>query len=331
MANLAVGDLVIPQMLLDYVLAQTTYRSAFVGAGAAIVEPAPIGEGGGNVWTARDLAPYTGRAGSADGSVLTPIAHTARAYNSPIFRRRFPFNMKGEIKAALGAQNAAVLQRIIQEDLANLWPREFDASLIDICKAAFDPSAGVLRTTNSYSAIAASAGAADVRFTMSGYLQGRLKLGDNADALQALVVHSKVEADIDDSESQRCSFQAITGPEGATVMAKYYNGKRLIVSDNVPTATVNGHTVYSSYLVGLGAFTLGVQSGPEIVNDKPADTLIDRLTYVLNFGTGCMGLSWVGVPTSADAGATLAEIQTPANWTKVADTKEIRLVEYRSN
>ena len=332
MATLAVGDLVIPQMLLDYVLAQTTYRSAFVGSGAAMVEPIQIAGAGGNTWTARDLAPYSSRPVAADGTTATAVKHTARAYISPVFRRRFYFNMNEEIKAALGEQNAARLQALIQADQANLWPKEFDLAFIDICKAAFDTSSGVLRSTNSYSSIAASATAADVPFTMGGYVAAKAKLGDAADQLQALVVHSKVWGDIESAESQRITFQAITGPDGAFIeQAKYYNGKRVIVSDNVPTATSASHTVYSSYLVGLGVFALGIQKGQEVSSGKLLASGINELLYEMSFGTGCVGLNWTGSPSSADSGATAAEIATATNWTKVGATKEVRIVEYRSN
>ena len=103
-----------------------------------------------------------------------------------------------------------------------------------------------------------------------------------------------------------------------------YLGKRVIVDDGCPVA--NG--VYTTYIFGQGAIGYGEGAAPvptETTRDALSgdDILINRRHFILH----PRGVRWLDQAV-ADRSPTNAELANPANWLRVYDAKNVRMVKY---
>jgi hypothetical protein len=114
----------------------------------------------------------------------------------------------------------------------------------------------------------------------------------------------------------------------------------VIIDDGVPTETIDGRTVYTSYLFGRGAIALGNGLG-----NQPVDGGIG--TWETEFGREALkgesvvifrwknimhprGVKWTD-DTVADKTPSNTELALGDNWTRVWETKLLRVVRIRSN
>lgn len=156
-------------------------------------------------------------------------------------------------------------------------------------------------------------------------MEGRLTMGDAADALTALVVHSQVYGQI--HKEVETVYDEILG-----VYVQRYAGLTLIVNDNVPVEFANGTDntggfVYTSYLVGAGAlgFGVGTPSVPTEIDRKAqagngagVEAIIERQTYALH----PMGFNWTGAE-GANSSPSIAGLETAGNWARKLDRKYV--------
>ena len=129
--------------------------------------------------------------------------------------------------------------------------------------------------------------------------------------------------------------------EGKPSLASF-QGRRVVVDDSLPTraGTTDG-TVYTTYLFGQGAFAKGVAplsgtplqggigtEGVELAR-VPLDSdtlLINRRRYILH----PRGVKFTSASVAADS-PTAAELETAANWVRVWENKNVRLVAITHN
>src|SRR5258705_12000448 len=79
------------------------------------------------------------------------------------------------------------------------------------------------------------------------------KLGDRADRLTAVAMHSATEAAL-----RKLDLIDFIPDSEAKLMLRMFQGRRVVVDDNLPTrAGSTDGTVYTSYLFGQGAFAKG--------------------------------------------------------------------------
>jgi hypothetical protein len=123
---------------------------------------------------------------------------------------------------------------------------------------------------------------------------------------------------------------------------KTFQGRRVIVDDNLPVraGTTDG-LVYTSYLFGPGAFAKGMAplsgeplqggfgtTGVEVARvPLESDTvLINRRRYILH----PRGVKFTSAAVAADS-PTNAELENGANWTRVFENKNVRIVAVEHN
>src|SRR5699024_3674039 len=102
-------------------------------------------------------------------------------------------------------------------------------------------------------------------------------------------------------------------------------GKRVIVDDGMP---VNGD-VFTSYIFGAGAFGLGNGGAPvptETDRDSLAgeDILINRQHFILH----PRGVKFTDSSVTGKS-PTNAELENQANWNRVYENKNIRIVAFK--
>ncbi|MDF2881584.1 MAG: phage coat protein, partial [Clostridiaceae bacterium] len=188
-------------------------------------------------------------------------------------------------------------------------------------KVVFKSLAGLettLASSNVYD-ISGNTGS-DAIISVSSTLDAKQKLGDNASKLTGVGMHSATftklqknnEIDmVPDSETQ--------------VEIPFYLGYRVIVDDLCPVS--NG--IYTTYLFGQGAFGLGNGAAPTPTEDDRdslagEDILINRQHFILH----PRGVKWTETSVAGKT-PTFAEMATGSNWSKVYDTKNIRIVIFK--
>jgi hypothetical protein len=123
---------------------------------------------------------------------------------------------------------------------------------------------------------------------------------------------------------------------------RVFQGRRVVVDDNLPTraGTTDG-TVYTTFLFGQGAFAKGSArldseplqggfgtEGVELAR-VPLDSdtvLINRRRYILH----PRGVKFTSAGVAGDS-PTNAELETAANWVRVYEAKNVRIVAVTHN
>ena len=143
-------------------------------------------------------------------------------------------------------------------------------------------------------------------------------LGDNSDKITGYAMHSMVVANL----LKQGLIQPMQLPTGA-VFGYSLLGKRVIVDDSLPYDSAKKEFV--SYAFGDGAFgykELPIAFAAEVARDaaKSETVLHSRRRFILH----PRGVKWIGdVAATAPTNANLA---TNANWQRVYEPKEVRIV-----
>ena len=169
----------------------------------------------------------------------------------------------------------------------------------------------------------------DTVFTRSNFTTAAFTLGDSADSISAIGVHSvilKRMVDADDIDFIKDSEGNLTIPT--------YLGKRVITDDNLPYTPAGGALpgdtapFYTSVLYGQGAFGYGNGSPitPVAIEREEAqgdgagvETLWTRKTWLLH----PFGFATSTAPAANSY--TLAELALAASWDRVIERKNIPL------
>lgn len=221
----------------------------------------------------------------------------------------------------------APMQRI-RNRFGAYWQRQFERRLISTL-------GGVMASNiadNAGDMVVDVSGETAYQMDSDVVMEGRLTMGDAADKLTALVVHSMVYGQI--HKEVENVYDEILG-----VYVKRYAGLTLIVDDSVPVAPANGVDstdgyIYTSYLVGAGAVGYGV-GNPTVPteidrvaqggNGAGIEAIIERQTYALH----PLGFSWKG-SENANNSPSLAGLETAGNWERKLHRKLVPLAFLRT-
>jgi hypothetical protein len=178
---------------------------------------------------------------------------------------------------------------------------------------------------------------AATRLNGATFVDATLKLGDRGDRLTAVAMHSATEAALRKLDL----IDFIPDSEGKAQL-KSFQGRRVIVDDTLPTraGTTDG-LVYTTYLFGPGAFAKGAAplsseplqggfgtEGVEWTREALAsDTyFINRRRYILH----PRGVKFTSASVAGNS-PTNAELETAANWSRVFESKNVRIVAIEHN
>ena len=330
MSKTAVADIIIPTEFERYAIERTAALSAFVQSG--IVEHAPefdvLAAGGG-----REVMMPFWKDLTATRQLLSDSATLA-------------VNKIGSDKDIARIQNDAQvwsvnhLAKVVSGDdpmqaiidlVGDYWARVDQTLVVSSLKGIF--AAGSMAGNKLAIASETIAGqSATTRLNGSTFVDATVKLGDRGDRLTAVALHSATEAAL-----RKLDLIDFVPDSEGKAQIKTFQGRRVIVDDNLPTraGTTDG-VVYTSYLFGPGAFARGVAplesaplqggqgtEGVEIAR-VPLDSdtvLINRRRYILH----PRGVKFNSAAVAGDT-PTNAELENGANWTRVFENKNVRMV-----
>ena len=146
--------------------------------------------------------------------------------------------------------------------------------------------------------------------------------GDNKDIFKVAIMHSAVATTLENL--QILTYWKETDANGVQkpVALASWNGRTVLVDDDVPTTGSGANTVYTTYLLGDGAFDYcdcGAKVPYEVYRDPTTaggkDMLITRQRKLF----APRGFSFVQ-PDSPIVSPTAANLETQARWTIVTDS-----------
>ncbi|MGD0538037.1 MAG: coat protein [Verrucomicrobiota bacterium] len=330
MAKTAIADIIIPTTFERYAIQRTAELSHFGDCG--IVEHNPVfdelaGGGGRTVempfWN--DLSATRQLLSDSASLSVNKIAadkDTARIHNDAQ-----AWSVNQLAKVISGDDPMAAIGELV----GGYWARIDEGLVVSCLKGMFlaGSMSGNLLAIHSESVAGQSSA---TRLNGATFVDATAKLGDCADRLVAVAMHSATEAALRKLDL----IDFIPDSEGKASI-RTFQGRRVVVDDNltVRAGTTDGY-VYYTYLFGPGAFAKGAApldstplqggigtEGVELYRDALAsDTvLINRRRYILH----PRGVRFTSSSVAGDS-PTNAELETGANWTRVFENKNVRIV-----
>ena len=285
MAVTKIADVIVPEICTPYVIEKTAEKSRILQSGIAIANPRlnELVSGGG---TTIQMPYWKDLSGAdevlSDQTPLTPGKIGADKDVAPLLLRGKAWGAN-ELAGALAGDDpmAAIADRV-----ADYWARQEQKMLVSVLTGVFAAA------SMSNHVLDKSAAATGIDGAM--VLDAKQLLGDSADQLQAIMMHSAVFTDL----QKQNLIQYTTTSDGKIAFATYL-GYNIIVDDGMPVNTSGQTPIYTTYLFARGAIGRGegtpVSLTPtETDRDSLAgeDFIIHRRALVLH----AMGVKWKGTP-----------------------------------
>lgn len=325
MAKTQIADVIVPAVFTPYVINKTTQLSALFQSG--IVQTVPklaLGVGQGNRLI--NMPFWNDLSGAdevlSDNGALTPAKINASQDQATQLFRGKAWSANDLSATMSGADPMGAIGTLV----ANYWVLRMQDALISTLKGVFN---GPLQTTHRNNLAIEDGNNATASNKISGgaVVDTLSKLGDAHEVLTGIVMHSVPYFNL----VKQNLIQYIQPSDGSPSIPTYMD-KRVIVDDSCPA--VPGSTSgfkYTSYLFGAGAigYAEGQPENPtETGRDILAgdDILVNRKHYILH----PRGVKFTNT-TVTGAAPTNAEMELTANWSKVYQDKQIKMVALVTN
>ena len=311
MAVTKISDVIVPEHFAAYVIERTAEKSKILNSGIAVANPRlnELITGGG---TTINMPYWKDLSGAdevlSDSTPLTPGKINADKDVACVLYRGKAFGAN-ELAGALAGDDPV---DAIVERFADYRARQEQKTLIAVLTGAFAAA------SMSNHVLDKSTEAIDGNMV----LDAKQLLGDSADQLQAIMMHSAVY-----TELQKQNLIEYTTVSDGKITIPTYLTYQVIIDDGMPVDTSGSVPVYTTYLfakgsIGRGEGTPVSLTSTETDRDSLAgeDFLINRRAFVLH----PMGIKWKGNP--AGVTPTNAELATGTNWERVYESKNIGIV-----
>lgn len=309
-----IADVIVPEVFNPYVIERTAELSALVRSGIVVrdSELDSLAAAGGKLINMPYWKDLTGDDEVLDdGKALTPGKITAGQDIACLLMRGKAWSVNDLAKALSGDDP----MRAIGDLVAEYWARQRQKVLLATLEGVFAASS---MSGNVHDISSLSDG--NDKISGASFIDAKTKLGDAADKLTAVAMHSAVFASL---EKQNL-IQYIPNSQGVVDFPTYM-GRSVIVDDGCPKAG----DVYTTYLFGKGAIGEGNGAAPvptETDRDSLAgeDILINRQHFLLHpRGVKFTSNTVTGKSPSND------ELKNQANWNRVYENKNIRIVAFK--
>ena len=313
MAVTKIADVIVPEIFTPYVIEKTAEKSRILTSGIAVANPRlnELVTGGG---TTIQMPYWKDLSGAdevlSDQNPLTPGKIGADKDIAPLLLRGKAWGAN-ELAGALAGDDP---MQAIGDRVADYWARQEQKMLVSVLTGVFAAAS----MANHILDKSAATGGIDGNMV----LDAKQLLGDSADQLQAIMMHSAVYTEL----QKQNLIQYTTTSDGKITIPTYLT-YQVIIDDGMPVDTTGQTPIYTTYLFAKGSIGRGegtpVSLTPtETDRDSLAgeDFIINRRALVLH----AMGVKWKGTP--AGSTPTNAELATGTNWERVYEDKNIGLV-----
>jgi hypothetical protein len=314
MATTQIENLVVKAEFAARVQQLSTTQSALFQSGIIAADPAiaALAKGEGATFTLPYWNDISGSSavGSDDPDTALVPGNITMSYETAVKLFRTQAWAAMDITKSIGAGDDP-LERIARL-IASWWNRDMQVILINALTGIF---ASALASTHVHDVTSGN-----TALDQNVILDGKQKLGDAADSLSAIVMHSAKYTAL-----QKALLIDYLGAEN-DIRFPTFMGYRVIVDDSCPVANGN----YTTYLFGPGSVAYGEGSpkmpteylrSPLAGNGAGQETLITRREFIFH----PRGMRWTS-SSMAGRSPTNAELATAANWAKMWDSKLIKIV-----
>ena len=316
MAETRLADIIVPQVFLPYVKQETTQKSALFTSGL-VAEDNRVAIGtraGGETVNMPFWNDLEGDAEEISDQRDLTVGKLSTGQDIAVAQYLGKAFGHNDLVGLLAGDDPA---GAIASGVAKFWERNMQKRIISSLNGVF---ASATMASNLLDISAASGSAAVV--DKHNFADAQFKLGDQFGELTAVAMHSRTYSKLYKDDL----LDTIKPSEGAPYTS--YQGKRVFVDDSLPVAG----DVYTTYLFGAGAIGYAEGTPAELALEFDRNTLggydvmIMRRLMVLH----PRGVKYTGAKISggnATSGRpTIADLETAANWTRVYDPKNIRIV-----
>ena len=303
------ADVIIPEVFNPYVINRTAELSALLKSGIVKRNPEldALASRGGRLINMPFWEDLTGDDEVLDDNdALTPGKIKAKQDVAALLMRGKAWGANDLAKVLSGDDP----MKAIGDLVAEYWARQRQKTLFAILEGVF-ASTGMEANVHDESTKVISA---------EGFIDAKNKLGDASDKLTAVAMHSATFAAL---EKQNL-ISYLPNSEGVVEFPTYMN-KKVIVDDSCPKSG----EVYTTYLFGEGAIGEGVGAHDyptEVCRDSLAgeNILINRQCFLYH----PRGVKFTDTNVEKSSPSN-AELKNGANWSRVYDPKQIRIVAYK--
>ena len=326
-----IADIIVPSDFARYSIQATTALNRFVASGIMASDPAfdAMAASAGlthNLPFWNDIDVDAEPTNDDPSDVLVPAKLSTAQDIAAIQMRALALSDADVVTDVAGSDP---MQVAINGD-AKRWSANFQKIALKTLDGVFGSALAGTHVANL--AVEDGLGGSAVKISANAVLDAAGLLGDRADGLTAIGLHSDVYRTL-----QKQNLIDYIPDARGEVNIPTYLGMRVVVDDGLPK--VAGSTSgfkYTSYLFGAGALALG-QAAPakspavEFVrealqgNGGGVTTMVSRRKFIIHV----RGVKWTGSP--AGLTPTSAELATAGNWARVYDPKYIRVVKLVTN
>jgi hypothetical protein len=314
MAVTQLADVIVPEVFNQYVIQRTAELSAIRSSGIAAPVPGLVVPNGGYTVNMPYWNDLTGDDEVlSDSAELTPGKIVAAKDVAVILARGKAWSVNDLAAAFSGAQPDPM--RVIGDLVAGYWARKEQATLLSILKGVFAAAS----MSDHLLDISAETGNEAI-ISADTLIDALSLLGDAGGALTGIITHSAVMYDLAKKnilDTKITARNSLDAPELNT-----YLGRRLICDDSAPAAS----GVYTTYLFGQGAIgyaegSLPVPTETERKTLAGNEYLVNRREFILH----PRGVKWSATSITGVT-PTNTELGTGANWARVYEGKNVRIV-----
>ena len=334
MAKTQVSDVIVPEIFVPYVIERTAQKSRLIQSGIIVNDPEfdeLANEGGRTVnmpfW--QDLAGDDEVIADDAPSVPAKIGAIKDVAARTLRVKSWKYN---DLSRHLSGSDPA---SAIGELVASFKARRMQSQLLSTLTGIFGSATMSGLILDRHITSGGGTPTSDNILDGASFLDAKQLLGDNKDTLTGIMMHSAVENLL----LKLDLIDYIPDSEGKS-MLKTFQGLEVIVDDNITTETVDSKTVYSSFLFGNGAFAQGntrdsspIDGGFGTWEVEFAREALDHDSIMMHRWGSILhprGIKWTD-NTVAGATPSNAELATAANWSRVYELKNVRIIRIRTN
>jgi hypothetical protein len=335
MAKTVVSDIVIPENYERYLIERTAEEARFVQSGIIEMDGQfdEIANAGGRIVNMPFFQDLTGARQVLSDSADLTVNNINTAQDAAVMHndgQAWSVNLLSSLLSGEDPMGA------IADLVGEYWARVDEDTLLATLKGVF---AIASMTGNENDIAVEDSGLYDSESTLNGetFIETLQTLGDQKQRVTAIALHSATEASL----LKQDLIDFIPDSSGAATIPTF-QGRLVIVDDTMPTrAGTTSGTVYTSYLFGAGAVARGNANlagrsirggfGNEAVEfSREAlasdDILINRRRYIMH----PRGVRFLDASVAGQS-PTDAELEAAANWLRVYEAKNVRLIKVDHN
>lgn len=321
MASTRLANIIVPELWEPQVIERSAQLSELWTSGIVqdVAELSGFVNNGGNIINLPFWQDLSGRSElvSATGLQLSVNPIQAAQDAAAVFARGKAWGTNA-LAAALSGGNPA---GAIRELVAGFWARDMDTTALYMLEGVFK-SASMASNVFDVSSLTGDA----ARVNGASFIDATQRLGDAKSRISGVLMHSATEA----------AFAKLPGQidyvrlSDAEPRVPFMQGKRVIVTDQLPTEGTGADMIFTTYLFGAGAFGHANGTGSQVTKASTADDELADEAYIINrrhFVLHPRGVRFVGVTTAA--GPTDEVLRDGASWTRVYESKNVRMIAFK--